>query len=215
MAEIKLPSNSISSKSSEPNKTAPEKKFTKITTGKVTVKKKTGLEKFAETFFEDDIRNVMRTIKNEMLIPAVKNIAVNAINSAVSMMIFGKDVRPNYNGYTNFYQPTQNQANASWTRYYTRNQAPYPSPNPSASGYSGGPNVSFSLRRDAEVILDQMREAIATFGKVSLGDYYDLLGITTDYTDFSYGWYDLTTATIRPSGSEFIIVFPKAIPLGR
>lgn len=217
MAEIKLPSNSNASKETSKkdvsNETR-EKKFSKVTTGKVTIKKKTGIEKFAETFLAEDIHNVMNTIKNEMLIPAAKNLAVNIINSAISMMVYGKDARPPYS-YNNYYQSQQNVSRTSYSSYYTRSQQPYAQTPDPQNGYSSGPNITFSVRLDAEEVLEQMRGSIMQFGKVSVADYYDLVGVTTDYTDYSYGWYDLSTASIRAINGGFIIVFPKAIPLGR
>ena len=54
MAEIKIPNNSFSSKSSldstTQGKKPEEKKFSKVTTGKVTVKKKSNAKKLADSW---------------------------------------------------------------------------------------------------------------------------------------------------------------------
>ena len=57
MAEIKIPSNSNASKG-----TSSDKKFTKVTKGKITVAKKSPAKKFADIFIAGEINQVKKPI---------------------------------------------------------------------------------------------------------------------------------------------------------
>ena len=48
------------------------------------------------------------------------------------------------------------------------------------------------------------------FGEVTVADLYDLVGISSDYTDRKYGWTDLATAKpIRVRGG-YLLDLPRA-----
>ena len=68
-------------------------------------------------------------------------------------------------------------------------------------------------RADASAVLNQLRDDIDRFGRASIADYYDYIGVDdkySEYTDHTHGWFDLHTATILPvrDGSGYIIEFP-------
>lgn len=211
MAKIDLPSNSKNSA----EKT--DKKFNKVTKGKVTISRKNGVKKFADIFIVGDVKQVQNTIIYDMLIPAFKNLLLNTANSALNMLFFNR-------GGTNqnFYQPTQYQQfynpmnTASYSAFYTRsNQYQYQQPQAAAPlGYTTNPaSTIFASRGDAEMVLGNMIEALSTYGHVSVADFCELMGVTPDYTDYAYGWTDLHTAAIRPVNGGFVIDFPKAFAL--
>ena len=80
----------------------------------------------------------------------------------------------------------------------------------------GPESVVFDLRADAEIVLGKMFELLQLYQNVSVGDMYDLAGLTSPhgYTDFKYGWRDLNGARVVPFGSKWVISLPNAIPLG-
>ena len=206
MAEIKIPSNSISS-------TKEEKKFDKVTHNKVTVKKKSAPKRLADIFIIGDIEQVKRTLVNDMLIPAAKNLVSNMISTAVNMVLFNNKGPSNYSGYyqpTTYYQPRYSQP--SYSAFYSQNNGPQP---PVQTGYSTTQEILFTSRGDAEAVLSQMNEALTAYSHVSVADFFDLAGVTANYTDYSYGWYNLAGATISSVPGGFVINFPKAIALRR
>lgn len=217
MAEIKIPNNSISSRTSADSLSSTakpgDKKFHKVTTGKVSVKKKSGAKKLADIFIAGDVDQVKHSIVNDLLIPGAKNLAANIINTAINMLLFNNQRPGNYSYYApNQYQQPRPYQTTSYSAYYSQNQYQQPAPQ---SGYSQEQEVVFGSRIDAENVLDQMNGAIATYGQVSVADFYDLMGITANYTDNSYGWFNLAGAQIRAVNGGFVIAFPKAIPLRR
>ena len=62
-------------------------------------------------------------------------------------------------------------------------------------------------------VLNQMIDALATYNCVSVADLYDLVGMTSNYTDNKYGWYDLRTAYIQGVSGGYVIRLPKPVAL--
>ena len=68
-------------------------------------------------------------------------------------------------------------------------------------------------RGEAEDVLSRMDELVATYGLVSVADFYDLVGITGNWTDNKYGWTDIRSANVVHVREGYIIKLPKALPL--
>lgn len=63
-------------------------------------------------------------------------------------------------------------------------------------------------------LLSSLNEIINVFGFATVGDMYDLLGVTRNYNDNNYGWTDLSTAEIVYLGNgQFDLKMPNAMPL--
>ena len=59
-----------------------------------------------------------------------------------------------------------------------------------------------------------MDELIATYGVVRVADFYELVGVTGNYTDNKYGWTDIRNASVvRARDGGYIIKLPKAFPI--
>ena len=68
-------------------------------------------------------------------------------------------------------------------------------------------------REQANNVLNELRRALAEYGCVSVLNYYDILGVSTEHTDANYGWYDLSGAEIVPVMEGYMIKLPKAFPI--
>ena len=68
-------------------------------------------------------------------------------------------------------------------------------------------------RGEAEEVLIKMDELIATYKVVRVADFYDLVGISSSYTDNNYGWTDIKSATVVHVREGYMIKLPKALPL--
>ena len=55
-----------------------------------------------------------------------------------------------------------------------------------------------------------MDELIATYGLVSVADFYDLVGVSGNYTDNKYGWTDIRGATTVRVGDGYMIKVTKS-----
>lgn len=200
MAEYR--SNSDKSREKQTNKPVPEKKIEKVVQGEVRSKKKSGLQKITDAFVPDDVANVKSYIIEDIVVPAAKEILLDSVKAILG--INGK----NGNKQTPAYR-------VSYRQYYN---------NDSRRNYSSGGNRSrnsydfddiiIDNRGEAEEVLDRMEEIIATYGLVSVADFYELVGVPSNYTDNNYGWSNLRNAYVdRLRDGGYIIKLPRAFQL--
>lgn len=74
-------------------------------------------------------------------------------------------------------------------------------------------DVLFIRRKDAEEVLDQMRDLIKLYGFATVADFVDLSSVTTSYRDSRYAWSNLDDASIQTRdvvGNIFYMIsFPE------
>lgn len=199
MAKVELPSNSISGGAEK----KPEKKFEKVTTGKVATKEKNDIQKVASMFIAEDLKTVKDHILKDVAVPKLQDFFADLMIATINMIFHGDDrPRNNYSG--SYVQPNR----VSYNQYSGRNNN---QARPAAAiNYQ---DVIFSSRGDAEEVLSQMIDAISTYNCVSVADFYDLVGMTSNYTDNKYGWYDMRSAYVQAVNGGYIIRLPKPVAL--
>ena len=74
-------------------------------------------------------------------------------------------------------------------------------------------NLDFEFRGDADDTLSQMYDAIRQYGQVSVGDLWDLMGVSNESTDYNYGWYNLDGAFIKGIPGGYRLMLPRPVPL--
>lgn len=198
MAKIDIPSNSIVKGNAEKH----EKKFEKVTTGKVVTKEKNEIQKVASMFIAEDLKTVRNHIIKDVAVPKLQDFFADLMIATVNMIFHGDDRPRNYNG--NYAQPSR----VSYNNYVNNRSN---APRQAVASPVNYQNVIFSSRGDAEEVVYQMRDAISTYNAVSVADFYDLAGMTSNYTDNKYGWYNLDTAYVQPVSGGYIIRLPKPV----
>ena len=179
-----------------PNDTV-ETESKKIVTGKVNVKKKNGLTKFADVFIAQDLEKVKSYILMDVIVPTAKEAILDAI-----AMVLGVERR---GGGSKKPSP----ARTSYGRFYEREReqgVPY---NRARSSNYDIDDYEVDDRGEAEYVLEELRADVADYGQVSVAAYYELIGVTGTHADRNYGWYDLRTARIIPSSGKFVIRLPR------
>jgi len=202
-----FPSNSHTVKSLEKNK-----KIEKVIKGKILVKKKGFWKKLTDTFFGDDVDSVMSYVIYDILIPVTKNTFSDVISGSVEMLLFGaaKGGRR--------LERDRGRSFVSREPYtpYDRcrdNRGREPN-RPRVVNRHTFDEVSFSVRRDAEAVLEQLVTLVDQYGIATVGDFYELVGMDSDnYTNGKYGWYNLSDAVIAPTRRGFVIGLPRVVLL--
>lgn len=154
-------------------------------------------------------------VNEEIVKPAVKNIIFDAINSAARMALFRDGGGPSnhrsygqgYNRRPSDYRPATNYSN----RYANTPQQPEPRErNVARAARHGVEEYIIEDRFDASHVLTTLTENADMYDSVSVADYYDLIGVPSQYTDNTYGWTidSITRATIVPVRGGYIIKFP-------
>lgn len=71
--------------------------------------------------------------------------------------------------------------------------------------------IIFSIRDDAERVLWKLIEMVKVFGFAYVSDLCDLIGISSEYADRKYGWYDLTRASIKYTRDGYTLDLPRPV----
>src|SRR5699024_2459424 len=153
-------------------------------------------------------------VSEEIIIPAIKNIIVDAVTSGINMVMYGENRphnpravnrQPANRYYSSGPRPTYNYT----SRYTSQQPDPKERHAPRANRY-GIEEYVIENREDAAHVLTTLTEQADMYGSVSVADYYDLIGVTSEYTDNNYGWIleTIVRATIRPVRGGYIIALP-------
>lgn len=190
---------------------AERKKVDKVISGTAKVKKKSEFRKFADNFISEDVDSVTSYVVKDVIIPSVIDLIEDIVVGGIRTLLRGesgrrdsRDRRTSYGGspsYINYNRMSDRRDDRSYRDNQTRR------------GYDQG-SVVVNSRADAEAVIEQMDGIIETYGMVRVADLYDLVGMTSNYTDNNYGWTNIRNAEpvrLRDGGWE--IRMPRAIPL--
>lgn len=178
--------------------TAESSTVDKVVKGEVVQTKKSKIQKTAETFFGGDLRDVASYVVKDVMIPAAKDMLYDTVSQGFSRLLFG-EVRPRNSsssrGYTSY-------SSMSRDRNIRRNEAPVRNRN-------DFDDITFRDRRDAEAVMDTLRDTIDHYGQCSVADLLKASGISPRYTDYDIGWTDLARATIARYRDGYVLNMPR------
>ena len=179
------------------------KPISKVTKGKVKVKKKSELHKLADTFISEDAAKVKSYVIGDVLIPAIKKAISDIVTNGIDMILYGETG----------HSKRSSSSRISYSKYYDdRRDDRRSSTSASRSRYDYD-DVIFETRDEAKEVLERMDELIDLYGVASIADFYDLAGITGNYTDNKYGWTDLASADVVRVRDGYTIKLPRVRPL--
>lgn len=211
-----LPGNSHRAREEEARNTKPEVK--KVVEGKVVVRRKSIWRRMTENLFVNRFDVVVDHVIGEVIVPALKLTVVDAGTSLLDRMILGEGGRVmgarassllgqsigTYGQQTN-YNKIGNQIPGAQQHV----------PNITSQGRTSH-NISevvLPTRLDAEAVIDNMFRRCSDYNSVTVADFYELCGITPNWTDDKFGWTDIRGAGVLRVGGGFIVNLPRPIPL--
>lgn len=193
---VEMPSNSYKARAP-----SDKKDIKKVVTGKVLKQKKSLGKRLTE-----DIGSVTKYIFTDILIPSTKNAISDMVaaifdmsSDRVETLLFGQ-VKSKTSRLRN------NQA--SLNNYYYKPQKRHEI-TPRARALHQFDDIVIVDRGEAELVLSQLTELIDVYGLVSVAELYNLLGITSEYTDHKYGWDNLSSSRIAPVRGGYLLDLPK------
>lgn len=211
MAEVKIENLGITDEKYPPNngkqKTETKKEISKVTKGKVGVKKKSIGERMADVFISDDAGSVGDYILWDVVIPGIKDAIGDILHGSIDR-IFGdgrtiRRTRYGVNGsryhYAGLYDGSRRKRDQREERERLH-----------TSGYK---SLVFDSRNDAEEVLDAMTDILDHYDAVSIADLNELAGITGEFTDNKYGWTNLSRSGVKRDHGGYVLDLPRAIPL--
>jgi hypothetical protein len=179
------------------------KKFEKAIAGKAKVKKNE-IRKFTDVFIAEDAREVKSWLFTDILVPRLKDTFVDMITGALNMIFYGQPGSR---------KSSTNASRVSYRSYYDKKDEPRAADSSRGRTFYSYDDITLETRPEAEDVLERLEEAIKSYGMVSVGDLYDLVGIASEYTDYKYGWYNLRNADVVRVREGYLLKLPKAEPL--
>lgn len=188
----------------------------------VRIHKKTFLDKVADTFLAQDIRDVSKEIYSDVIIPAIKKIIVEIIKNGADMLFFGETkaskIYDATNPWTSYNAYYQSGANNSKSASSDRNR-----------GGSDNYRLEFATKGQAEEARDELLEVFRNYPSASIADFCEISRlkiqktdpniakeIPAKWNDNDWGWYNLTPADceiVRLFNGYYTIRLPKPVYL--
>lgn len=173
-----------------------EKTIEKVVTGEVKIKKRSKGRKFMDLFINEDGADIKEYLISEVLIPGVKDTILDLMN----MLFYG---RPR----------SKNKTGGTYVSYNSFSGGGQKQRRPVRAGYIFD-DVIVETKDEAKDALAMLNEIIDRYGEASVGDFYEIVGITSNgYTDRQYGWRDIRDAYIRGTREGYLIHLPRCVEL--
>ena len=195
----KYKSNSHTYKEEQKNAAA-EKKVKKVVNGRVKVKKKNEIRRFADVFISEDASNVKSYVVMDVLVPAIKKAISDIVTDGIDMILYGETGRSK--------KRSESSSYVSYRSYSDRDRRD-DRDSRSRSRFDCD-DIIFDDRGEAEMVLDQMVDIIDTYDVVSIADVYDMVDITAPHTANRYGWTNLSNAKVISVRDGYKLKLPRA-----
>lgn len=212
MAEINLdsiPSNSYKSREAAEQKDIPRRKLSAVGDGRSKAMKEPVLKRLKKTFIDDDFTpsNLKTFVVKDVIAPAIQNAILDGVNGALEMMFGIGIVRRGYRSSSVISSRTPYRSSGN-TRTVGNGSSSVSSKSQSSErrGRSSFEVQMKDNKADAEKImmdLEALLEEQPDAG-VTVSDYYDAFGITTEFTDNNYGWYNLDGMRLKQVPKAFV-----------
>lgn len=188
---------------------AEKKRVQKVVQGKARKQSETGASKLTKALFAEDVQDVKEYLVWDVLLPALKDTISDLFKKGIDAMLFG-DSRPSS------VKRNGSSSKVSYSSYYEREKE-----RRNYGGYTRGrrrathqfDDIIFDRRDDAENVLEQLVDITMQYGLCSVADFYELAGISSEWTDEKYGWGELSDARVERVRSGYIVVLPKPEPI--
>jgi hypothetical protein len=199
-----------SHKSKEEQNPEKKKELTKIVSGEVVTKKKPLKQRIKAIFVGGEFKNAAAYIAIDVLIPAARNMVVDATTKGIERLIYGESLqRSRQNDY--------NRSRVSYNSPIDRNRqrgVMLPDQPPYHGRSSRNSNeIIVNSRKDAELVLSTIADIIETYDVASVADLNELVGLPSTHIDNKWGWTSIRHADLRQVREGWLIDLPPAKPI--
>lgn len=189
----RFPSNSLNKQ----EKQAPKNVQPVVKKGSAKVRKRSFGEKFADVMFAMDIKDAVVGTVKEILVPAAKDMFVDAVDGAVNRLVYEDSDRRRRNKHGDI------EYNSIYSRRKRENVDEKPRPRNFIR------DLEFDTRSDALEVLENLKDLLDEYQVVSVMDLYSSSGLKTDPTQDKWGWYDLDEAEVIRTREGWVLNLPK------
>lgn len=185
-------------------------KVKQVAKGKV--RKQSLLKKFTRYIIEDNIESAKEKTLGEIIIPGVKTLIFDTLTDMLDIMLFGGNGAPmgryaaspraRKGGQTSYDKYYNSKTTGNGTRGGSYRDVPY-----------DPDDIILDTRAQANNALNELNNIILKYGQASVANFYDIVGVTGEWTDNRYGWTSLRGAGIKPVRDGFMIILPPTVVL--
>lgn len=188
----------------------------KVTEGQAIERKQPFGRRLTDAIFAENVNDVGEYLFWDLAIPFIKNALIDAISEGANRM-FNGSVRS-----TQSSSPARRAARASYTSYsrVSANQPERrPGPSNEALSYRNADDslyqdVVLPTRGDAERTIESLRAYLEQYGSVTRSDLMQAVGLTPNFVDEKWGWYDLSSAmATRTRSGGYKLDLPDAVEI--
>lgn len=208
----KFPSNT--NKPSRDDQLDKKEKIQAVVSTPVIRKKKSFLNKAMNAIMgDDDVKSVKDYILFDVLIPALKGTITDMITGGIEMALYGeqRSIRSrsnirrsgprSYTSYNSYYH-SKGSTNNRRDSFGRRERATH-----------SFDDIIFATRGEAETVLSHLSDLTIDYDAASVADFYELAGITPEFTDDKYGWTNLRDAMTERTRAGYVLRLPPPRPL--
>lgn len=213
MEDYPANSRAAKQKAEKPRQAPQENKVEKVVTGNVIQRKKSFGAKLKDTFLGDS-RNVGQFIMSDVIIPSAKEVLRDVVDSYLDRMLNhdGRPIRRNRSSSSRSGTgPRINYGTTSSIRRDPREEERRNSSRTSDRSKLDIGEIILEQRVEAEEVIDRMDERIKEYGQVSVADLYDMIDVTSVFTDNKWGWYNFDGARVRYTRDGYLLELPKPV----
>lgn len=208
--------NSKKSKGEIPSDPKPEKNLEKIVQAEVVSKKKPLGRRFKDIFFGGEFRNAGQYILGDVLLPAFRNLLVDATTEGVRRMVYGDSTQsrrrpPDPRGRVSYNSPVRRYS--TYDQYEMRPPDQPPRMSSLQQPTKSSNELIFRTKEDAEAVLERVYDILDQYDCVSVADLHELVGLPSAHTDHKWGWTHLDKAGIRQTRDGFLLELPNPEPV--
>ena len=149
-----------------------------------------------------EVQSISNSLFAEIVLPAIKNAIVDFFSNGVAMMMFGQSNsgyggrEPRHRSYDRPYRQRSPKRHRREPRY--------------AEPEEVFEDIFYRSRSDAELVLGKMMSLTADYGVATMGDLYNLAGLSSNRTHERYGWTDLGGTRVQYTPNDgYVIDFPE------
>lgn len=209
------PSNSHSSSAPKPPpKAVEDKKIVQITTGEVVRKKRSLGKRIRETFMGGDAKGAWAYIVGDVLIPAARDMIVDASTQGVERVVFGESRSSSRrggsrsagpNGYVPYNRPSAFRSGGA--REEPRNMSRR------ARATHDFDEIILASRVEADAVLDQLSYLIEKYETATVADLYEMVNLAKNFTDDKWGWSNMENASVSRVRNGYLLNLPAPEPV--
>lgn len=198
-----------------PNSEAARKNIERVTEGTVTRKKKSLRKQLSETFVAGDMRSAMRYVMFDVLLPAAKDMIVEAGSAGIEKLIFGEGRRrrgasspqsgaTGYVSYNKYSGPMGTGLNAAQRVISRQSRARH-----------DFDEIVLDSRVEAEEVIDRLFDLVSRYESATVADLYELVGLASAHTDHKWGWTDIRGSGVTRIRDGYLLDLPDPEPLNQ